>query len=196
MRLPELKPPRHESFARGALLLACALLVVFSFACPVRAAEAPGKGDTLPPLQLLAPSLTKDQHYLGVPPHGVFGLEQISGDLVLLELVGVYCPYCHKQAPWFNSLFTRLQRGGLDERVKMLAVASGATEPEVAQLRKHSNYAYPVLRDEDYSVHKALGEPKTPYTLVVNKKGEILFAKLGVIVDIDGFFNTIKKLLP
>lgn len=187
--------PLYCTTAPGAVLFAAVCFVCFwSLPGFAVAAEVPGPGDTLPDLQIIAPALEKDQQYLGVPAQGVFDLEDIDGELVVLELVGVYCPYCHKQAPLFNSLFTRLARSGLDATVKMLAVASGATAPEVAQLRKHSNYAYPVLRDEDFSVHSALGEPKTPYTLVVNKQGKILYAHLGVVEDIDVFFATLKDL--
>lgn len=181
---------RHFSFMA---LIFLALSSLLGLSSPSQAAT-PGVGDSMPGLEIIAPSLQQDQQYLGVPAQGVFGLEDIAGELVILEVVGVYCPYCHKQAPLFNSLFQRLKRAGLEEKVKMLAVASGATAPEVAQLRKHSSYAYPVLRDEDFSVHAALGEPKTPYTLVVNKQGEILFAKLGVVDDIGNFFKTIQDL--
>jgi len=189
-----MRPSAASFFPRCSMLPSMAALFVLLLCTGVLGAEALGKGDSLPPLQIVAPDLAQDQRYLGVPSQGVFGMEDIDGDLVILELVGVYCPYCHKQAPLFNSLFKRLQRSGLDARVKMLAVASGATAPEVAQLRKHSSYAFPVLRDEDYSLHAALGEPQTPFTIVVNKNNEILFAKLGVVEDIDAFFETIQQL--
>lgn len=175
--------------------MCAALLAVCVFSTQLAAAgDIPGEGDTLPSLQIIAPASKGEQQYLGVPAQGVFGVEDIAGKLVVLELVGVYCPYCHKQAPLFNSLYNRLQRSGLGDTVKMLALASGATAPEVEQLRKHSRYAYPVVRDEDFSVHRALGEPKTPYTLVVDKEGTILYAKLGVVEDIDAFFATLKDL--
>ncbi len=176
----------------AALLL---MLLILLAACPALAAELPKEGDTLPQLTILTPALEKDSQYLGLDMPGTFTIQDLDYSLLLLELVGVYCPYCHKQAPLFNSLFKRLERAKLDDRVKMLAVASGATEPELVQLRKHSNYAYPVLRDEDYSMHKILGEPQTPFTILVNREGTILYAKLGVVEDIDALFETIRKAL-
>lgn len=171
------------------------LLLVLLVACPALAAEPPKEGETLPRLTILTPALEKDSHYLGLDAPGSFTIQDLDYSLLLLELVGVYCPYCHKQAPLFNSLFKRLERAKLTDRVKMLAVASGATEPEVVQLRKHSGYVYPVLRDEDYSMHKILGEPQTPFTILVNKEGTILFTRLGVVEDIDALFETIRKAL-
>ncbi len=169
------------------------LLLTLLATCPVQAAELPKEGETLPRLTIVTPALEKDSQYLGLDTHGTFTIQDLDYSLLLLELVGVYCPYCHIQAPLFNSLFKRLARAKLDDRVKMLAVASGATEPEVAQLRKHSSYAYPVLRDEDYSMHKLLGEPKTPFTILINKEGKILYTKMGVIEDIDALFEIIRK---
>ncbi len=178
------------------LLLFCLVLFI-SVSLPgfSLAGEQPREGDTLPPLSLVAPALEKDKQYLGLNSPGVFNIQDVDHDVLLLELVGVYCPYCHKQAPLFNSLFKRFSRARLGDRIKMLAVASGATEPEVAQLRKHSDYAYPVLRDEDFSLHKALGEPKTPFTLVIDKKGTILFAKMGVIESIDELYELMRSAL-
>jgi peroxiredoxin len=169
------------------------MLLILLAACPALAAELPKEGETLPQLTILTPALEKDCQYLGLDSPGTFTIQDLDYSLILLELVGVYCPYCHKQAPLFNSLFKRLERTKLDDRVKMLAVASGATEPEVVQLRKHSGYVYPVLRDEDFSMHKTLGEPQTPFTLLVNREGTILYTKLGVVEDIDALFETIRK---
>lgn len=40
---------------------------------------------------------------------------------------------------------------------------------------------------------KLLGEPRTPFTLVVDRTGKVLLAHHGIIKDIDRFFDTVKE---
>ncbi len=199
MNLSPSTPPELRSsswFPNPRLFSLFTLCVALVFCVTTAGAAAqPGPGDSMPELRIVAPSLPQDREYLGVGGEGSFSPADIQAEVLIFELVGVYCPFCHKQAPLFNSLFKRLQRAGLGEKVKMLAVASGASELEVAQLLKHSAYAYPVVRDEDYSVHKALGEPKTPFTLVVKKDGSIVYAHLGVTEDVDALFDLVRGLV-
>lgn len=180
-------------------IIVCFFLSVFILALlssPALAAKgaAPQEGDTLPSLSLITPPGAKDKKYLGLSGDENFDIKDIKAKLVLIEIVGVYCPFCHKQAPGFNSLFKRIKRAKLAKDIKMVGLASGATPEEIKYLRGQSNYAYPILRDQDYSVHKQLGEPQTPYTMLVNSNGEVLFSHKGVIEDIDGLFARMKEL--
>ena len=160
-----------------------------------QAGTVPKEGDVLPPLVILAPDQEADTAYLGIQGKGSFGIADIAGEVTLLEFIGVYCPFCHKQAPLFNMLRARLERAKLADRVKMLAVASGATPQEIDYLRQNSGYLFPVLRDQDFSVHAALGQPKTPFTMLVNREGTVLFTQVGVIEDIDSLFQHIREQL-
>lgn len=171
-----------------------AALLLLAAGTPATAAELPEEGDTLPELVFLAPDLQEDADYLGLAAAETFTLADAAYDVLLLEIVGVYCPFCHEQTPLFNDLAKRIERAGLDQQIKMAAVASGATEAEIAYLRDYSGYAYPLLRDQDYSLHKQLGEPQTPFTMIVDRQGTVLYVHMGVIEDIDDLFNRIKEL--
>jgi hypothetical protein len=164
-------------------------------ALPAAAEELPKPGDTLVPLVLTAPADKAEQGYLGLAGGTPFGLKDLGAPFVLLEVIGVYCPQCHQQAPKFGQLFKRLKRSGLDKRIRMLAVAAGGTPMEVAYLKEQGAYPFPVVPDEGYVVHKLLAEPKTPFTMIVSREGEVRFAHLGVIEDVDGFFAEIKRLV-
>ena len=170
-----------------------ALLILCLFCGPAFSLEPPQKGDHIPELGLIAPNEPAQAEYLGTKAGDIFKLADLDCELVLLEIVGVYCPFCHEQAPLFNNLKKRISRAKLDSKVKMLAVASGATVEEISYLIKQSGYRYPVLRDQDYELHKKLGEPKTPYTILFNKKGEVLFAQAGIVKDIDRLFTTMRE---
>jgi peroxiredoxin len=126
------------------------------------------------------------------PPE--FGPKDVASQILLVEILGVYCPLCYQQAPLFNKLYGRIQKKGLGDRVKMLGIAIGATSTEVEHLRRSGSYEYPIVRDETFAVHKLLGEPRTPFTMLVGKDGKVLYTHLGVIEDIDAFFQLIQDL--
>lgn len=152
-------------------------------------------GDQIPPLTLNTPKDPAAQEQLGVSERESFTLSDLKVDLIVLEVVGVYCPFCVKQAPGFRSLYNRLNKGKLKGRVAMFGLAAGATEEEVLKLLGTGQYLFPVVSDPNYAAHKLLGEPLTPYTVVCRPNGTILFAHLGIIEDIDGLYQQIKEFL-
>lgn len=176
----------------------CLLAVLASWAVLAGtgfAAGLPAQGDKLPDLNMDAPGDPASAAELGLAADAPFSLAQIQSELVLLEVIGVYCPQCHRQLPGFNSLTARLKKAGLRDRVVMLGLAAGGTPQETAYLRAKGGYAYPVVPDPEYRVHKLLGEPLTPFTMLVDKTGTVRFAHLGVIDDVDALFARIRDLL-
>lgn len=157
--------------------------------------EPPAAGGRLPVLTLPAPQDPAARDYLGVQGRETFGLTDLKADLILLEVVGVYCPFCVKQAPGYKTLHARLNKGKLKGRVAMFGLAAGGTEEEVRRLLGTGQYLFPVLGDPNYTVHKQLGEPLTPYTILCRPDGSVLFAHLGVIEDIEGLYQQIKGFL-
>lgn len=170
------------------------MAVLFSSPASLFCATSPEKGAELPAFQLTSPAVEEDLGYLGVK-NPAFQLKDVECQVLLVEIIGVYCPRCYQQAPIFNKLFSRLQKKGLSDRVKMLAVAAGGTAPEVEHLRTSGSYEFPVVPDESYTVHKLLGEPRTPFTMLVERNGRVLFTHLGIIEDIDPLLQQIENLV-
>ncbi|MFZ2448732.1 MAG: TlpA disulfide reductase family protein [Syntrophobacteraceae bacterium] len=164
---------------------------MFGLAAPARCAGLPQKGGMMPSFQLPSPAIEGDRTYLGVKG-ATFTLSEVDSPLLVVEIIGVYCPYCYEQAPIFNKLHARLEKKNLGNKVKMLAVASGGTATEVEYLRKKDSYAFPVVQDESYAVHKLLGEPRTPFTILMSRDGKILHTHQSIMEDIDGFFKVIE----
>ncbi|MBF0243447.1 MAG: TlpA family protein disulfide reductase [Desulfamplus sp.] len=160
-------------------------------------ASPPKVGDSITALSLNAPYSDAGKEALGLSKEATtFKLNDLKSELVILEVIGVYCPQCFKQAPEFNKLYGRLNKGKMESRVAMFALAAGGSEPEIEQLIKSSQYLFPVVSDMKYEAHKALGEPKTPFTIVCRPDGAILYVHLGIIADIDKFYGEIKSFLP
>jgi hypothetical protein len=179
--------------------------ILFFFMCALitggaaaftQAASVPAAGTDLPKFELKAPASEEENSYLGIKAGENFSIDQIKYDLLLIEIIGVYCPQCHIQAPFFNDLFARIKKNPLIfEKVKMLAIAAGANPTEVSYLRKQFTIPYPVVIDPGFAIHKLLGEPKTPFIMLITRDKKIVFAHLGIIKDIDSFFLQIQKLL-
>jgi peroxiredoxin len=160
---------------------------------PAWCAGLPKKGDTLPALELQAPASDKAREYLGIRQEK-FRLADISCRLLLLEVIGVYCPQCYRQAPLFNNLFNRIEKGKLKGQVKMLALAAGGNENEIKYLYEQVQYSFPIVSDPQFAAHKLLGEPRTPFTLLVDPNGKVLHTHMGVVEDVDAFLKLINEL--
>ena len=130
---------------------------------------------------------------MGIGTAETFSINQLNCQLVLIEIVGVYCPQCHIQMPLFNKLFYRIKRDAdMCKKSKMLAIAVGANPIEVAYFKKEHQIPYPVIKDPEFEIHKQLGEPRTPFIMLVSRDKKVLFIHLGVIKDLDRFFLQIK----
>ena len=113
---------------------------------------------------------------------------------MLLEVIGVYCPVCYRQAPIFNNLYNRIEKSSLKGKVKMLALAAGGNPMEIQSLNEQKQYSFPIAPDPSFEVHKLLGEPRTPFTLLLSPEGKVLYAHMGIIEDLDAFWKTITEL--
>ena len=82
----------------------------------------------------------------------------------------------------------------LGGKVKMLGMAAGATKEEMEYLRESGVYKFPVASDPDYAAHKLLGEPKTPFTMLLDAKGKVLYAHLGIVEDVNALYEQIVAL--
>jgi hypothetical protein len=182
-----------KPFKTTLLLL---LLILFFSAASDAETSLPEPGKTLSPLKLTAPADPAGKKSLGLgSPVTEFGISDLKTELILMEVIGVYCPQCFKQAPEFNKLYERLNKGKMKGRVAMFALAAGGTNPEIEQLIQSGQYAFPVVADTTYEVHKRLGEPKTPFTILCRPDGSVLYTHLGIITDIDAFYAEIKGFL-
>jgi peroxiredoxin len=108
----------------------------------------------------------------------------------------MYCPYCQKEAPNVNELYRLIdKRADLRDRVKIMGIGVGNTPFEVDVFRTEYGIEFPLFPDEQFSVHKSVGEVRTPYFFVIriNKDGsnKIVYSKVGSIQDPGRFLEMI-----
>lgn len=176
---------------------ALTLLAVLAWAGPCAAADLPQAGDTLPALRFQAPDQPGDGEYLGLGSNRPFALSEVDADLIMLEIVGVYCPVCFEQAPTINSLFKQLVRdAALGSKVKLLGLASGVTPMEIQAMRDSQKARYPVIGDPEFKLHEMLGSPKTPFTILARPDGTVLYTHLGAIQDRNAFLRRLATMTP
>jgi len=167
------------------LTLPVIAIMVIALVSPVLTAnKSPEKGETLPVFNLPIPKNPAEKTYLGLSGDGFFKIPQIKAKVVIVEIYSMYCPYCQKDAPGINELYQRIQKNpDLKDKIKLIGIGAGNTPFEVEAYRKTYQVPFPLFPDKDYTIHKACGEVRTPYFIVVkiNDDGthQIVHAQLG-----------------
>ncbi|MFN3533786.1 MAG: TlpA family protein disulfide reductase [Desulfatiglandales bacterium] len=124
----------------------------------------------------------KDRNYLGVEANQVT-ISEINAELIILEVFNMYCVHCQAEAPRINSLFEEVNLLYPSGQVKFIGFGAGNTEMETEVFKGKYKVKFPMIPDQDYRVHKALGEPRTPYILIFIGKGpemdRVLYRKIA-----------------
>jgi peroxiredoxin len=178
------------------------LLFIFSLCLTVpgrntvNAGSVPEKGSSFPALTLPVPDRETEREYLGLSGKGPFRVSQIKADIVILEIFSMYCPYCQKEAPNVNNLYELIaKRGDLRNKVKIIGIGAGNTPFEIDIFRKQYDIQFPLFADESFTVHKAVGEVRTPHFFVfrVSPDGstKIIYSQVGSIQDPNQFLDLI-----
>jgi hypothetical protein len=140
-------------------------------------------GDLFPPYTFPPPISSQDRTYLGLAEGKPFTLGDIQADLIVLELLNIYCTSCQKQASIYNQVFDLVERDpSMAGKVKWMGVGVGNNEREVDSFRKRKSILFPIFTDYQFQLYEAIGGPggiRTPFTVLVRKdeKGR------GIIVD-------------
>lgn len=148
-----------------AVLVIC--FAVFSGA-PVAAEQPTITDDVLTSIALPVPQDQNAKNYLGLTGEGSFAISQIKTQVVIIEIFNMYCNNCQNEAPRVNELYKAVDKDqNLKGTIKMIGIGVGNTPLEVEVFRKTYGVPFPLFPDEDYSIHKAIGEVRTPYFIGV-----------------------------
>ena len=180
----------------AAFIFAAILCFTLSYQAVQAGNRTPAKGESFPDIALVMPDKPCDKDYLGLKGTNTFKLSQVRADVVILEIFSLYCPYCQREAPLVNQLYDMIdKRTDIKNRVKIIGIGAGNTPFEVGIFRNQYNIQFPLVPDESFAVHKAVGEVRTPHFFVVkiNTDGSnsIIYSKTGSIQDPNQFLDMI-----
>jgi peroxiredoxin len=155
-------------------------------------AAPPQPGGPLPDFKLPIPEQAADTT-------GSFTIAQIKAQVVIIEILSMYCPYCQREAPEVNRLYEIIENNpNLKSRIKLIGIGAGNTPFEVQVFKGKYSVLFPVFSDEDFTLHKAFGEVRTPFFIGVriNDDGthRVFYAKLGGIEGAESFLELILRL--
>ena len=192
---------------KGRLALIMGLLVCLLVPAGLSTGKTPPKiarlGDLFPPHSFLPPTSPQDRSYLGLSEEKPFTLGDIQADLVVVELLNIYCTSCQKQAPIYNEVFDLLKRDPITKgKVTWMGVGVGNNEREVEFFRKARDISFPIFTDVQFDLYEAVGGKggiRTPFTLLVRKdekgRGIIVDSHMGFRRNTDEIIDEIKAAL-
>jgi len=183
------------------ILMVLALVASFfsiAFFPALAANKPPEKGEVLPVINLPIPKSQDERDYLGLSGSGLFKIPQIKAKAVIVEIFSMYCPYCQKDAPGVNELYRLIENNpDIKNKIKLIGIGAGNSPYEVEVYKKTYHVPFPIFPDKDFAIHKACGEVRTPYFMVVkiNEDGthRIVHNQLGGYPGAESFLELVLK---
>ena len=176
-------------------LLSAIVLLSLTVTAPVFAADSsPVKGGKLPGISLPIPKDSNEKNYLGLSGEGLFKIPQIKAEGVLIEVLNTYCPICQSSASAMEELYRRIENNpNLKDKLKLIAIGVGNNVLEAEVFKQTYHISFPIFPDENYEIHQALGEVRTPFIIALKLNGdgyqEIVHTQLGGLTDARGFLD-------
>jgi peroxiredoxin len=129
---------------------------------------------------------------------GSFKIPQIKAHVVIVEIFSMYCPYCQKDAPGINELYNLIENNSdLKNKIKLIGIGAGNSIYEVEVFKKTYTVPFPLFPDKDFTIHKACGEVRTPYFIVVkindDKTHQIVHSQLGDYPGAEPFLELVLR---
>ena len=158
----------------------------------------PVEGAQMPQLVLLTPENADYRRYLLLGGGESFQVSHIKTSVVIIEIYSLYCPYCQDEAPLLNELYQTIEEDQyLRGKIKLIGIGVGNTPFEVEAFRKTYNVPFPLFSDNDFTIHKSLGETRTPYFIALkisdDGSNKVIYSRLGSIKDVKGFLKLITE---
>lgn len=157
-------------------------------------------GDPFPELQLFTPDDFLDRVYLQLKAHKTFSPSQIKTDLLVIEMLNVHCLHCQMQAPAYNELHKLIEsEDSTRGKIKLLGLAVGNLDWEVAEFREKYAIDFPILADANFAAWRATGGSTTPLTFYVRqtepgKPGILIGLHRGLNTHYEGLYETLAEL--
>jgi len=154
----------------------------------------PVKGGRLSVINLPIPKNPDEKMYLGLSGDGFFKIHQLKTTAVLIKIFNLYCPVCQSTAAAMAELYHQIENNpDLKGKMKLIGIGAGNSLLEIEVFKETNNIPFPVFPDEDFEIHKVLGEVRTPFSIAtrMNRDGsyEIVHTHLGALTEVQAFLD-------
>ena len=106
-----------------------------------------------------------------------FRLSEQRGKITFINFWATYCTPCLQELPYFDALYQAHQGD-----ISMIAVHSSFVTKDPVQFLSDKGYSFPFAQDNDSRVIGLAGGSSTlPQTVVLNRKGEVVYNKVGSV---------------
>jgi thiol-disulfide isomerase/thioredoxin len=147
-------------------------------------------GNKLGDLEFPAPLGAEDASYLGVPAGKPFKLSQLSTPYTLVEVFATGCSHCYAHAPAFNTLFGLINKDPKTAgKVKVIGLASGDSLDNCGAWKKQCKVPFALAADTDRKTTDKINIMGTPTTILLDKAGNVLYAKAGAFESPEAFLK-------
>jgi len=168
--------------------------LLFANDLTLSANSPPVKGGELPVINLPIPKNPNEKFYLGLHGDGFFKIQQIKAKALLIKIFNIYCPTCQSTAAAMTELYHEIERNAdLKSKLKLIGVGAGNSPSEVEVFKQTHHVAFPIFPDEDFKIHKVLGEVRIPFFIVIKMNGdgsnEIIHTHLGALTEVQSILN-------
>ena len=173
-------------------MLAHSVVIVFlswTLHAPVFAeGPFPVKGGKLPMIRLPIPKDSSEKIYLGLSGDDFFEIPQIRSKGVLIKIFNLYCPICQSTAAAMAEVYWQIEsHPGLRDKLKLIGIGAGNSLLEIDVFKHNFNIPFPIFPDENFKIHRALGEVRIPFFIAVkierDRPAEIVRTHLGGFTD-------------
>ncbi|NPA25258.1 MAG: TlpA family protein disulfide reductase [Deltaproteobacteria bacterium] len=169
----------------GGLLAACTAI-------------APGSRPTsLPELSIPAPTLPAERNYLGLKDSaGHFSFNDLKSRLTVIEIIMAQCPHCQREAPKMDAFYRLLAERGLQDQVRIFAIALGNTPFETGLYKERYQVPFPIIPDPGGTLLRVDATP-TLYIIEPDSGGgsRILHQEAGILSTPEELIEITQKLL-
>ncbi len=175
-------------------LVFVALLSLALSGSVLAATSSPVKGGKLPVISLPIPKNSDEKIYLGLSGEGSFKIPQIKAKGVLIKIFNLYCPICQSTAAAMAELYRQIEHNpDLKDKIKLIGIGAGNNLLEIEVFKQNHNIPFPIFPDENFKIHQALGEVRTPFFIAIKMEkdgsNEIVHTHLGGLTNARAFLD-------
>ncbi len=106
----------------------------------------------------------------------IISLQDLKGKVVFINFWATWCPPCQAEMPAIHTLYQRFEN---NPNVFFLIVSVDDSFAKAKEFIRNKNYSLPIYTPASMIPEELLGE-SIPTTLIINKKGQVVFRHEGM----------------